>query len=99
MANHTFSIDVSFDKEAERFVGISKDLKGLVLEAETFGILMDEARDVIPCLLVENSQFTKDDNIVIAINVHHSNGDKLSHQVGTPSPRYVVEDRTDIVYA
>ena len=99
MAIRTFSIDVSFDKESERFVGISKDIKGLVLEAETFGRLMDEARDVIPHLLVENSQFAKDDEIVIAINIHRSKEDKLPRQVGRPSPRYIVEDRTDIVYA
>ena len=46
-------IDVIRDEAAGVLVGTSQDLRGLVLEAETFEELVAEARDVIPCLFAE----------------------------------------------
>jgi len=44
-------IDVLHDAEAQVFVGTSKDVRGLVVEAQTLDELLTEARELIPLLL------------------------------------------------
>ena len=44
-------IDVIRDDEAGVFVGTSKDVRGLVVEAETLEGVLSEARSIIPDLL------------------------------------------------
>ena len=44
-------IDVIKDSEAGVFVGTSEDLNGLVVEADSLEALLQEAHDLIPCLL------------------------------------------------
>lgn len=49
-------INVVKDNDAGVYVGTSKDLVGLVLEAETIEQLVAEAHDVIPYLLDSKSR-------------------------------------------
>ncbi len=44
-------IEVIFDDEARVFVATSKDVKGLVVEADTIEQLMTETNELIPMLL------------------------------------------------
>jgi predicted RNase H-like HicB family nuclease len=44
-------INVIFDDDARVFVATSKDVKGLVVEADTIEQLMTEANELIPMLL------------------------------------------------
>ena len=92
-----FSIKVSLCPESGRLVGTSDNIRGLVLEADTVGSLIDAARDVIPNLLKDNRQATKDDAVTISVLI----GDVHSGSAGgAPSPRYVVEENDpDSVYA
>lgn len=53
-------IDVIRDVEAGVYVGTSDDLAGLVIEAETFESLIEEAHDVIPNLLKGHEALLKD---------------------------------------
>jgi len=46
-------IDVMRDDEADVFVGTSRDVKGLVVEAQTLDELLQEARELIPLLMPE----------------------------------------------
>ncbi len=97
--NLDFCIDVTVCAESGRFVGTSDDIKGLVLEAETVGGLLDAARDVVPDLLLENSQATANDNVNITVSIHRMIGGIPPRSIGTPSPQYVVKDDADVVYA
>lgn len=49
-------INVIKDSEAGVYVGTSRDLSGLVLEADSIEELVAEAHDVIPCLLDAKSR-------------------------------------------
>jgi hypothetical protein len=44
-------IDVMFDDDARVFIATSKDVKGLVVEADTIEQLMAEVNELIPMLL------------------------------------------------
>ena len=44
-------IDVVFDDDARVFIATSKDVKGLVVEADTIEQLMAETNELIPMLL------------------------------------------------
>lgn len=57
-------IDVFKDDKAGVFVGTSVDLRGLVLEADTFEELKAEAHDVIPSLLDAKSRAHLDKELV-----------------------------------
>ncbi len=96
--NHNFCIDVIVCAESGRFVGTSDNIKGLVLEAETLGGLLDAARDVVPDLLFENSQATAEDTVNVTVSVHQMVRRKPPRSIGTPSPQYVVKDDADVVY-
>lgn len=49
-----FNIDIDFDEEAKVFIATSKDITGLVLEAETAEQMHEYLADVVPILLDEN---------------------------------------------
>ena len=49
-----FNIDIDFDEEAKVFIATSKDITGLVLEAETAEQMHEYLSDVVPILLDEN---------------------------------------------
>ena len=46
---------VNFDPEAGVFVAVSKDLPGLVVEAQSLDEVVREVRDVLPMLLKEET--------------------------------------------
>ena len=59
-------IDVTYDDEAQVYIATSKDLTGLILEAETFAELKKEAENVIPELLhLENQDYVTDPDVVL----------------------------------
>ena len=49
-------IDIIFDEEAKVFVATSKDVDGLVLEAENFSDLTIEVKEAITTLMTLNKQ-------------------------------------------
>lgn len=49
-----FSVDIDFDEEAKVFIATSKDITGLILEAETAEQMHEYLADVVPILLEEN---------------------------------------------
>jgi predicted Zn-dependent protease len=53
MLGVTISIDINFiyDDEEKVFVATSKDIQGLVLEAENFNVLKKEVEEAVPNLL------------------------------------------------
>lgn len=46
-------VDIRFDAEAAVFVGVSDDLRGLVVEAETLDDMAREVAALVPVLLAE----------------------------------------------
>ena len=57
MLGVTISIDINFiyDDEEKVFIATSKDIQGLVLEAENFNVLKKEVKEAVPNLLKLNS--------------------------------------------
>jgi hypothetical protein len=49
-------VDIIFDEEAKVFVATSKDVDGLVLEAENFSDLTLEVKEAITTLMTLNKQ-------------------------------------------
>jgi len=52
-------IDVIHDDETDVFVGTSRDVQGLVVEAQTLDELLQEARELIPLLLTQPSMLPR----------------------------------------
>jgi len=50
----TVSIKARWDKDAAVWIAISDDVPGLVVEAETWAAMLEEARLVVPDLLELN---------------------------------------------
>ena len=50
----TFRVDAAWDEEASVWVAVSKDIPGLVTEADIFEKLRSKLMDLVPELLVEN---------------------------------------------
>lgn len=49
-------VDIHFDNEAHVFVGVSDDLRGLVVEAESLDEMAREVAELVPALLAERSR-------------------------------------------
>lgn len=59
-------IDVIFDAEADVYVATSKDISGLVLEADTFKALESEVKEAI----VNLTQFSKNTQVDLIYRNH-----------------------------
>lgn len=64
-----YTIDATVCEEAGVFVGTSKDIPGLTLEADTLGALVDAAIDMVPELLTDNVGPIRSDSIKVIIRV------------------------------
>lgn len=62
-------ICATWDADAEVFVGLSEDLPGLILEAETIPQIKEEAACVIPELLAATGQIPEGDRDEITIGI------------------------------
>lgn len=58
-SSNNFSIEVIYDPECKVFVGISEDIPGLTLEADSFQKFVKEASEVVPYLLEKNLNITE----------------------------------------
>ncbi|MGD9887914.1 MAG: DUF1902 domain-containing protein [Halothiobacillaceae bacterium] len=47
-------IDVFFDDDAQAYIATSRDIRGLVIEAESLDVLKNEVQELIPALLQLN---------------------------------------------
>ena len=54
-----FSIELTYDPECNVFIGISKDIPGLTLEADSIQKFIKEAVEVVPYLLEKNLNITE----------------------------------------
>ena len=54
-----FLIELTYDPECNVFIGISKDIPGLTLEADSIQKFLKEAVEVVPYLLDKNLNFTE----------------------------------------
>lgn len=70
-ATLTLDIDVIYDDEANVFIATSKDVPGLVLEAESFHDLRKEIEEAIPNLLNHDSHTKKRKTIADLIIKDH----------------------------
>jgi predicted RNase H-like HicB family nuclease len=60
MKNNEYEIHAFWDKEASVWVAESEDVKGLVTEAESFEILHEKLKQLIPELLEVNGIKTEE---------------------------------------
>ena len=58
---------VRFDREAHVFIGTSKDLPGLVVEAESLDDMVHEVRDLLPAML-EAEHFARHGNLTTRLS-------------------------------
>ena len=58
-SKNNFLIELIYDPECNVFVGISKDIPGLTLEADSIQQFVKEAVEVVPYLLEENLNITE----------------------------------------
>jgi len=65
---HTYKIDFLWDNEAHVWIATSKDVQGLVLEHDSFDILVDKVRLAVPELLELQGVLHK--NINLALDAH-----------------------------
>ncbi len=64
-----FHIDLSYDSEARIWVGASKDIPGLFLEADSFAEFLTEANDIAPYLISHNLDISEGEAVInIAID-------------------------------
>ena len=93
-----FAIDVLWDEEAKVFVGTSKDIPGLTLEADRLGELLDAAFDTVPSLIEQNLSLPEGAEVLVTFRVCQSTGRMersadhgLARSSATPATRYLVE--------
>jgi len=60
-------VRVMFDREAGVFVGTSRDLPGLVVEAETLDEMVREVRDLLPAML-EAEHWARHQNVAARVS-------------------------------
>ncbi len=79
-----FSLELFYDQECGVWVGTSKDIPGLFLEAESVSELLKEGEEMIPYLLAENLHITAGEVLVqVDINSETKESESVSNEVRT----------------
>ncbi|MBT7642734.1 MAG: DUF1902 domain-containing protein [Rhodobiaceae bacterium] len=74
-------IEIEWDKEEQMFFASSKDIDGLILEAESIPEMLESLHEVIPMLLEANNSTLKQQDA--HLDIHLKSG--LSELLGQPT--------------